>query len=62
MTSHETENWPRIVVICVILQARMISADDFFADLLSGHVSTIILMRMEFFFNGAFTITQSRKI
>ena len=21
--------WPRIIVICVILQARMISADDF---------------------------------
>ena len=34
----------------------------FLADLLSGHVSTIILMQKEIFFNRAFIITQSQKI
>ena len=68
--------WPRIILICqfcVILQASMISADDLqtrnTTKILSGHVSTIILMRgpsdskyKGICLNRAFTITQTRKI
>ena len=54
--------------ICVILQGTHDFGWWFLADWLSGHVSTIILMRKcdskykEICFNRAFIITQSRKI